>query len=149
MSALNRHEKLEIARELCEKHKITAYEIGEGTGLDVTGIQRILNGETLKPRESTLHRIMQYLDQKIIGRSLPNHLNYQSKTNEPAAAYKLDETKIMELIQELKSIMIRNHDAFAQGIEKTILNTEEIKRDTNTINSSVDSLISTIKGRKP
>lgn len=48
MSALTLDEKLKSIILTCDKHNITAYEIGENTSLNTSGVQRILNGEVKK-----------------------------------------------------------------------------------------------------
>lgn len=125
MSELLYEKKLETVRNLCEKHKITAYEIGDATQLDISGVQRILSGETKKPREVTLNKILIYLENKIVGIDIDT-----SKFNEPQAEYN---DKILTAIEELKAIMRRDHDAIAEGVRATFLNTETSKKQGQAI----------------
>lgn len=147
MNTLRAEEKLKIVRDLCEKHKITAYEIGEKTKLDISGIQRILNGDTKKPREKTLDTILNYLDSKIVGSAIPGHLNF---VNEDTT----EEYAIISAIKNLEKMIRRDNDLFAKALEISILDTKEIKETsleillkTNNISGSIDNLATTIDAR--
>ena len=65
MSKLNTLQKVKLIVELCDKHNITAYEIAKNTDLTPSGIQRILNNEVTKPRDSTLNQILQFIEEKL------------------------------------------------------------------------------------
>lgn len=47
-----------------EKHSITAYEIAENTTLTEPGVRKILDGKTLKPQQTTLNAIWEYIQNK-------------------------------------------------------------------------------------
>lgn len=68
---MNREEKLRLVLDLVQKHGITAYEIGENTPLNTSGVHRILNGEIKKPREKTLTTILEYIESRIVGTDIP------------------------------------------------------------------------------
>ena len=65
MSKLNTLQKVKLIVELCDKHNITAYEIAKNTDLTPSGVQRILNNEVTKPRDSTLNQILQFIEEKL------------------------------------------------------------------------------------
>jgi len=67
MNALTLEEKIKFVIDLCYKHNITAYEIGNNTDLNTSGIQRILDGKVKKPRNRTLNAILEYIENKIVG----------------------------------------------------------------------------------
>lgn len=54
---------IERIKQLSEKHKVTAYQIGQGTNLSITGIQKILDGDTKNPRRSTLDSVLNFLEE--------------------------------------------------------------------------------------
>lgn len=67
MKDLTIEEMLALIKDLTLKHHITAYEIGENTDLNTSGVHRILAGEVLKPRIKTLKIILEYIEDKITG----------------------------------------------------------------------------------
>lgn len=70
MDNLSKKDLVELVIRLCRDHNITAYEISKHTGLNTSGIQRILSGEVSKPREETLNSILNYLSEKLPGSAL-------------------------------------------------------------------------------
>lgn len=50
--------------ELIEKYDLTAYEIGVNTELAITGVQKIIDGQTKKPQKNTLKSIYDYIINK-------------------------------------------------------------------------------------
>lgn len=70
MNALTTIEKLNIIKEICLTHNITAYQISKETGLNTAGVQRLLNGQVKKPQQKTLNTILSwlnnFLDLKIV-----------------------------------------------------------------------------------
>lgn len=86
MSYLDIKKYIEIIIETCDKYNITAYEIGNATGLNVSGVQRILNNEVEKPRQSTVKKILKYLEDKTVGSKLEHSENPQI-FNEPSSSY--------------------------------------------------------------
>lgn len=70
MKDLTTKKKLELVLALTKKHHISAYEIGEQTDLNTSGIHRILTEEVKKPRDRTLSIILEYIEKKIVGTQL-------------------------------------------------------------------------------
>lgn len=64
---MNKIEKVEHIKKVCEEEDLTAYKIAQATGLSSVGIQKILNSETKNPNNSTLNIIMEYLEEKVLG----------------------------------------------------------------------------------
>ncbi|MCF6347033.1 MAG: hypothetical protein L3J20_01875 [Flavobacteriaceae bacterium] len=52
---------------LIDKYGVTAYEIEQNTDLTAVGVQKIINGETLKPQKRTLDSITNYINKKYLG----------------------------------------------------------------------------------
>ena len=144
MSKLIYEKKLKLLRDTCDEYKITAYEIGEATGLDKAGVQRILNGDTKKPRESTLDQILEFLETRIVGIEIPGTANYM-KNNivrniaEPDETIKT-ENKILDAIARLEAMVRRDHEAIAEGVHKTYNNTKTLLKDTNSIQELIIAL---------
>ncbi|HET8886794.1 MAG TPA: hypothetical protein VFM70_10635 [Salinimicrobium sp.] len=122
MSRLTVEEKLNLVLELVEKHRITAYEIGENTDLNSSGVHRILTGEVKKPREKTLNLILQYIESRIVGTDIG------LKAAEPIPEYSRKD-KVEEVLQELRSLrreFTYSSEMIAKGVELSLLNTEEL-----------------------
>ena len=67
MKHLTPAEMLRKVKDLTTKHHITAYDIGENTDLNTSGVHRILAGEVQNPRIKTLKIILNYIKEKISG----------------------------------------------------------------------------------
>lgn len=87
MNHLSLKEKLKMVIELCDKHDITAYEIGKSTELNTSGVQRILNNDVKKPRNETLNIILEYIENRIVGTQIDNTETKQLETQEPNSTY--------------------------------------------------------------
>jgi transcriptional regulator with XRE-family HTH domain len=72
MFGLTKKEKLEFVLEQIKKKQLTAYEIGKKTKLSVSGIDKIINGESKNPQENTLNKIILYLEELQLGSGLKN-----------------------------------------------------------------------------
>ncbi len=120
--------KNKIGIQLCKKYTITSYEIGENTELTIAGVQRILTGETKKPREKTLDIILDYIEEKtgpIEGYS--EHKTVKNTLQEPARNYgsikvggqhvTLDEFMIA-LAQNINDKKVLNHSTFKLLIDR-------------------------------
>jgi transcriptional regulator with XRE-family HTH domain len=55
-------EKLDLIKNLTKEENLTAYEIGKNTKISTFAIQKIINGETKNPNESTLDAILSFLN---------------------------------------------------------------------------------------
>lgn len=77
MRGLTLKEKIKFIQEKFEQFEITAYQVNKDTGLSAKGIQKILDGDTKKPRNDTLNILLQYLENKALG----------SQINEPELFY--------------------------------------------------------------
>jgi len=104
--------KLDLVLENIASLDLTAYEIGKGTGLNVAGIQKIIDGKSEKPRETTLNLILHFIEvKKKEGSAIPGHKNYDEKTaaeikqiSEPKEDYKTSIELLQEKIQSIRYI---------------------------------------------
>lgn len=105
MSYLTRGEKLKNIIDLCEKHEITGYQIGENTPLNASGVHRILTGEVKNPRTKTLDIILDFINYKISELNSKEEINTSLK--EPDNVYKKDIHEIIadRIMEELKPIL--------------------------------------------
>lgn len=55
-------EKLTTAKKLIKKYNVTAYEISKKTHLTAVGVQKIINGQILRPQKNTLDIIINYIN---------------------------------------------------------------------------------------
>ncbi len=97
MNNLTAEELLVIIKDLVQKHSITAYEIGENTSLNTSGVHRILNGEVPKPRIKTLKIILGYIEDKLVGDGSTN-----KKTRESVEDYLVESQNSIEKIIALE-----------------------------------------------
>lgn len=72
---LNATEKLELIRNLAEKHQISSYEIGENTSVSSKTAYNILHSDEIKPRPKTLNTILEYLENAIVGTETKLEIN--------------------------------------------------------------------------
>ena len=100
-------DKLSKILELCQKHDITAYEIGNAINKNVTGIQRILNRTTKKPQSDTLDLMHKYISDKYEG---------NNELNEDSASYASDFTPLDAFTpEEIITYMYANEKRFLES----------------------------------
>lgn len=87
MNNLENYNPVEFIVQLCDKHHITAYEIEKETGLNASGVQRILNKEVKKPRTKTLKKIIEYIEKRITATQLYNKQKSSTLLQEPNSKY--------------------------------------------------------------
>lgn len=88
---MNKLEKIEHIKKVCQEEDITAYKIAQATGLSAVGIQKILNSDTKNPNNSTLIIIMDFLEENVLGK-------YIGKIEEPKSVYEKVEFDINKYI---------------------------------------------------
>jgi len=66
MKDLNKENKLLFILENVKKYSITAYEIGTNTELNISGIDRVLDGTTKNPQKTTVNIIYDYINNKYV-----------------------------------------------------------------------------------
>jgi len=121
---MNKLEKVEHIKKVCEQEDITAYKIAQDTGLSAVGIQKILNSETKNPNNSTLSILMEYLEEKVTGKDI-------GKIQESESVYSkndLDlnkyvncierENKLTKEIHKLHNILRKNNIDFKDFFEE-------------------------------
>ncbi len=121
---MNKLEKVEHIKKVCEEEDITAYKIAQDTGLSAVGIQKILNSETKNPNNSTLSILMEYLEEKVTGKDI-------GKIQESESVYSkndLDlnkyvncierENKLTKEIHKLHNILRKNNIEFKDFFEE-------------------------------
>lgn len=124
---LHLEEKLKLIRDLCEKHDITAYEIGSNTPLNTSGVYKIINGETNSPRSSTVNTILNYIENRITGtkKEQIKEEEFEYKTKEPT------NSDLLKSIDRLTDLVSSSNQTFSKAIKMTLLNTEEIMLQQN------------------
>lgn len=124
MYGLSKKQKLDFILEKTTELEISAYEIGKKTGLNISGIERILNKTVKNPQENTLNKILEFLENKVLGSEI-------GKSKEPTEIYKKQEsdlralsechTKLNELtleIVKLQNILRKNNIKFIDYFEQ-------------------------------
>lgn len=117
---MNKIEKLELCLKLIKEHNLTAYEIGKNTKLSTFAVQKIINGETKNPNETTLEEILLFIEKAIISTDIkPTKVEETPteyfKSGDMSSEYKKClENSIDQLryINYLKSILWKNNLQF-------------------------------------
>lgn len=118
---MNKLDKIEHIKKVCQEEDITAYKIAQGTGLSAVGIQKILNSETKNPNNSTLVIIMDFLEESVLGINI-------NKVEEPKSIYEKPDHDLKKLISCLeKESKLRNE---IQRLQR-ILRKNKIEFDDN------------------
>jgi len=104
---------------LINTHNITAYEIEQNTDLTAVGVQKIINGETLKPQKRTLDSIINYINKKYLG---------IEKDGEIKKSY-LEKGGVKISVREMAVFFVDNQEAFMQdNILKNVIDLMVEKR---------------------
>lgn len=116
---MSKLEKLNLMLSLIKEHNLTAYEIGKHTKISTFAIQKIINGETKKPNDTTIDIIMSFIEKAILGTDIKQNIVeeekevYKFKPNEDLTKEykKCLENSIEQLkyIDYLKSILRKNN----------------------------------------
>ena len=152
MRELTNKEKIALIIEICKKHDITAYEIGEKTSVSNVAAHNILTGATENPRGKTLNIILNYVEDKITGKNVPGHRNYKIEEKihtlaEDPFNFGEDLGEIKKMLQNLQKTIRIDHDAIAEGVKKVYLNTEDLIDGSEGISNSITSLITAINDK--
>lgn len=120
-------EKIKMVKELCEKHEITSYELGEHAEISQMSAYNILTGKNLKPKNKTLNIIINYIEKKITGSQYnpEENLNLVEEPKENLA-----DTVANKVLQKLKPYLdkIELQDAV---LTKLLLELSEIKEEVS------------------
>ena len=126
-------EKVKLVTDLCHKHDITAYELGKIEGITTTAARKIIEGITKKPRDKTLEIILDYIENKIVGSTIPGHKNYNPKAiispevKETASTYIRPDMNILyKALQEMGRDLKKGQALMSEAIAQTLLNTDEL-----------------------
>lgn len=118
MNTITINERVNKIISLCDKYDIKAYQIGENTSLNTSGIQRILSGSVVKPRESTISEIEGYLSS--LGHLLDTEGRNSSGNNF------MSKNGVNISLDEISLFVVENEDAimnkkiFSNMIEKIV-----------------------------
>lgn len=116
---------LQEVLDLIKKNNVTAYEIEQNTSRSAVGIQKIINGETKKPLQSTLVEIYNYLVSKydtskdvIINSNIANNIKGNvNQTNGDNS----NELKMKISLLEQENIMLKKQiEQYLELLNKAI-----------------------------
>ncbi|MAM27458.1 MAG: hypothetical protein CMC13_00390 [Flavobacteriaceae bacterium] len=161
MSELTKKEKVNIILKEAKKHSITAYEFGQNTSISILAARKILLQETKNPSHRTLNEMLNYIENKIVGKDIPGEKNYLKErviknhnAAEEESTYKNGTAEVLSAIDQLQKMVRRDNDLMAKALEISLLDTQEIKSlsslisdKTDTINSSIEGLSTVINKR--
>ncbi|AUC13804.1 hypothetical protein BTO06_00965 [Tenacibaculum sp. SZ-18] len=137
-------EKIDLVISLCEKHDITAYEIGKETSVSKSAARNILNKTQSNPKNKTLNIILEYIEEKIVGSQAQIELKPEIAEEHRNAAKRNFETHIpqevdfdsLSIENKLKTIYFQNQkilamddklEQVAQALSILLLDTDAIK----------------------
>lgn len=156
MSYLTTKEKLEIILEMCEKHGITAYDIGENTPLNTSGIHRILTGEVTNPRASTVNTIYEYIEEKLLAKNFNKSHKITDRTQEPQENYTAQIPTVQKIVaQEVYNILkpyLKNfsssHNQINSSLLKIMLDIEKLNIKQEETNEKLESITEVVIPKK-
>src|SRR5690606_5378134 len=120
MYGLTKKEKLEKVIEYSEKLNITAYEYGKNSSITTFTARQILKGITENPSENTLNIMLQYLEEKQIGKYLDTNSKKLPLLAEPSAEFsprKTSEKVVPYYNIEIAGATIKSFDEAEEYIE--------------------------------
>lgn len=138
---LSKEEKLSLIKDLCNKHDITAYQIGEGTDLNTSGVHRIFSGEIKNPRNKTLNTILEYIEEKITGSQVPGHKNYNPTAVAEAPTAYNNHTDRVAAIEKMVKRLEHNQNIIASSLADVLLDTSQIKEDVKELSAPIRRLL--------
>jgi transcriptional regulator with XRE-family HTH domain len=131
MKHLTPEEMLQMVKDLVQKHHITAYEIGENTDLNTSGVHRILSGEVQSPRMKTLRTILEYIEDKLVGKN--NNPQSLSELEAVAGAQqsiqKIIASEVFNMIAPKLEQFQQSHQAILHALAVQALDLEELKNN--------------------
>lgn len=145
---LNDEQLLTFIKEKCNELMVTGYEIGQNTSLPEQTAYRILDGTTAKPRRKNLLKIVEYLENKIVG----TNVKPQNASDIVVKNYNLSE-EILKVEEEVEAIYrkVSITDIFSDvGTELLVsykkqisiyeMNTELFKKNTALLEEKINYL---------
>lgn len=120
MYGLTNEEKLSMIRKFSKELGITAYDFGENTSITAVGARNILEGISKKPRTKNLNIMLQYLEEKQIGKNLDTNSKKLPLLAEPSAEFsprKTSEKVVPYYNIEIAGATIKSFDEAEEYIE--------------------------------
>lgn len=99
---MNKKQKLELVLNLIKEHNFTAYEIGKNTKISTFAVQKIINGDTKNPNETTLDSILEFIEYAIVGTDIKQKKN--NVIEEPSSNYEKSDVNISKYIDCLETV---------------------------------------------
>ena len=125
--------------EAIKSRGITPYSIGKHTPLNEMSVGNILKGRVKKPNDSTLQILQKFIrdyDAGLIGKEIEED-------------FPIFRDPVLEAIERLSNIIVRNDELLSEGIKQTLLNTEKLKMKSDDIiefqTTAMESLESLLK----
>jgi len=130
MYGLTKKQKTEFIIKKVQELELTSYDIGKKTKMSISGVEKIINGTSKNPHESSLNKILEFLESTVLG----TEIGKNNEVKEPQELYingsgidlkkYLDciqnENKLIKEISRLQSILRKNNIPFTD-----IFNEEE------------------------
>ncbi len=144
MNYLTPKEKLKIVLDLCKKLGITAYNIGENTPLNASGVRRILN-KTVRPQSKTIHILYDYVikrEMEANNKTLEKVPESTSEAEEPETDYKnsIQEMVAQQVIKDLSPMLkqiIAQQQQNNRILIKNSLNIDDLKDEIEIMKKSL------------
>lgn len=127
MSNLTPEEMLLLVKELTDKHQVTAYEIGENTDLNTSGVHRILSGEVKSPRVKTLKIILEYIEDKIVGSKPTQKTNSEEMMHVQASIQELIAQEVFKILSPNLKDFKDYHHGIMRALASQAMDLEDIK----------------------
>jgi hypothetical protein len=155
MNYLTPKEKLEIVLDLCEKHGITAYNIGGNTPLNASGVQRILKRE-VRPQSKTIDILYDYVIEKERESRHKESLKVLENINpvedlETGYSNSIQEMVAREVYKRLEPLLseiIQQQQQSNRILIKNSIQLERIKIDIDDLKTNIEEMNKVLSPKK-
>lgn len=128
MYGLTKKEKLDFILKQIEKLELTSYDIGKKTNLSISGIEKIINGTSKNPHEETLNKIINFLENKVVGTNIVNTVQETKEVynkeimdkvkNDPFYILLSEKSELTKEVIYLQGILRKNNIPFKDFFER-------------------------------
>lgn len=115
---MNKLEKVKVLVKIIKDNNITAYEIGKHTKISTFAIQKIINGETKNPNNTTLSILEDFVERATTGTDVKENVvneeieNYNSSKKTSFEKCLEEQILLHRHINYLESILLKNNIKF-------------------------------------
>lgn len=129
MYGLTKKQKTEFIIKKVQELELTSYDIGKKTKMSISGVEKIINGTSKNPHESSLNKILEFLESTVLGTEIGKNIvkepepTYSSETMEevkknPLVIALTENNKLTREILLLQNLLRENNIPFDDYFKK-------------------------------